>query len=287
MPKPLSVERLHFDAFAAPGEAFHLARIRRRGRAPVRIHTHDFAEVFWLEAGSGLHEINGGRRRLEPGALALIRPRDRHGFQIADEAGFTMVNIAFPAATLSFLRRRYFAGVPAFFWTEDPLPFEVVLPAAKMTALGAAADRLASAGRTRLALESFLLPLLQSLSPDSGSAAPVAELPAPAWLRAALAKLAEPPNFTHGTHGLARLAGRCPEHVNRELRRHFGISATEADNRARLEHAARLLRVSGREIAEVALDCGFENLGHFYDCFGARFGTTPRVYRQRQHAVAF
>ena len=108
---------------------------------------------------------------------------------------------------------------------------------------------------------------------------------APGWLRAALTKLAEPPHFLAGPRGLARLAGRCPEHVNRALRQHYGLTATEAVNRARLDHAARLLRVGAGEIADVALDCGFNNLGHFYELFGARFDQTPRAYRRRHHAV--
>ena len=30
---------------------------------------------------------------------------------------------------------------------------------------------------------------------------------------------------------------------------------------------------------EIALECGIENIGHFYKLFQKRFGMTPRQYR--------
>jgi AraC-like DNA-binding protein len=63
------------------------------------------------------------------------------------------------------------------------------------------------------------------------------------------------------------------------LRRHLGMTGTEFVNEARLQHAARELRLSDRPIAEIALDCGYDNLGYFYRRFKARFGRPPRQYR--------
>nr|MBA3710432.1 AraC family ligand binding domain-containing protein [Planctomycetota bacterium] len=37
-------------------------------------HTHEFAEVFWCESGSGLHHINGQTIPLEAGDVVFMRP---------------------------------------------------------------------------------------------------------------------------------------------------------------------------------------------------------------------
>ena len=68
------------------------------------------------------------------------------------------------------------------------------------------------------------------------------------------------------------LAGRSPEHTARVLREHSGSTPTEFVNRLRIEHAARLLCTTEKNILETALDCGFENQGYFHRSFKARFG---------------
>ncbi|MGC3943959.1 MAG: helix-turn-helix transcriptional regulator [Chryseolinea sp.] len=56
-------------------------------------------------------------------------------------------------------------------------------------------------------------------------------------------------------------------------------------NQLRMAHAARELMLGSSPIIEVALDCGFNNLAHFYALFRKTHGMTPRRYRmgcQRQ-----
>jgi AraC family cel operon transcriptional repressor len=92
-------------------------------------------------------------------------------------------------------------------------------------------------------------------------------------------------HFVLGTRGLARLAGRSPEHLTRELRARLGITATDAVNEARLEHAAVQLRATTRKIVDISLECGFQGLGHFYRTFRKQFGATPSVYRERHQTI--
>jgi AraC family cel operon transcriptional repressor len=82
---------------------------------------------------------------------------------------------------------------------------------------------------------------------------------------------------------LARLAKRSPEHVAREFRRYLNWTPTDVINDARMSYAADRLAASDDKITTIALDCGLENLGHFYRLFQARYGCTPRAYRVRQN----
>lgn len=54
---------------------------------------------------------------------------------------------------------------------------------------------------------------------------------------------------------------------------------------ARMEYAARQLAHTEIKIADLALEVGLQNLGHFYRAFEKHFGCTPRQYRvQRMQA---
>ena len=58
-----------------------------------------------------------------------------------------------------------------------------------------------------------------------------------------------------------------------------GITASALVNHIRCDKAARLLRRTNKAVLDIALDCGYANLGHFYTCFRRRFGRTPNDYR--------
>ena len=65
--------------------------------------------------------------------------------------------------------------------------------------------------------------------------------------------------------------------------RWYGQTPTEIVNAARMEFSARQLTESARPIMEIALDCGLNNLSHFYALFRKRFGVSPRRFRLQAH----
>jgi AraC family cel operon transcriptional repressor len=275
------VKRLRWSAIAAPGQVAHVARRRLRGRNPVRVHTHDFAEVLWVERGSGLHEANGTSTRLATGDVVLVRPRDRHGF-FEGGADFTIVNVAFPRGTLAHLHRRYFAGDASFFGGASAQPAVLSVDAAARRVLWVQAAELAWRTHDLLALERFLLNLLHDLA-LRGARAGLASCPP--WLQQALAALRQPENLAGGVRALARLAGRSPEHVARQLRACAGLRPIDLVTAARVDHAAAQLALTERPIVDVALDCGFDSLSHFYRVFRKRLGETPLAFRLRTQAA--
>lgn len=251
-----------------PGEAYHIARCEMRGPYPCLLHDHDFAELFWVEDGEGIHDFNGTRRPLTRGTLVMLRPQDRHGFRNRAGSAFTIVNVAFPLETDRRLRARYLAP-----------PAEVALSSGRLRWLRGWTEHLGRAPRTHLEIDRFLVELWHELSE------PPAQANGPDWLTPALEKIREPQHFGLGTVQLAKLAGRTPQHVNAVLKAQHGLTATEVVNAARLEHAALQLRMSTQKIIEIALEAGFQNLGHFYGLFRQRFGVTPRSYRERLRRV--
>lgn len=270
---------LHLRDFLAESSAYHVARTTFRPGHRVQPHTHDFAELFWIERGTGLHLVNGESRPLAHGDLVLVRPEDAHSFQARGADGLTQVNVAFERATHDFLRERYFVG-GEWPWSGARTPACFRLDDVQLTRLGELSALLFAGPPTRLVLERFLLELLHELI------APRHEEALPPWLTDALRRFAADPHaLAQGVPALAALAGRTREHVSRVVRARTGRTATELVNEIRLDRAAADLRLTDAPIAAIAVDCGVANLSHFYRLFRARFGLPPRRYRLRHQGL--
>jgi AraC family cel operon transcriptional repressor len=248
---------------------------------PARLHTHDFPEIFWIERGAGEHHINGQRRRLRTGDLVFVRPEDRHVLRAVDDAGFTLVNLAYTPRVRADLLRRHPEPFAPLLAPDDALPHRIELPPGALPALRKQIELLAAAGATRLALEHFLLGLALLTRPPTR----FAHAPMPDWLAQACERVQRPDLFALGAAGFVKAAGRSPEHVARSARAFLGMTPSDYVNRVRMQHAARELRVTNRPITDIALECGLNNLSHFYALFRQTHGTPPRSYRQQQQAA--
>ena len=106
----------------------------------------------------------------------------------------------------------------------------------------------------------------------------------PGWLATACHAARDPALFRQGAAGFVRVAGRSHEHVCRATQQHLGLSPSAYMNGIRMEYAARLLAGSDDSIADIAHECGLENLSHFYRVFRSHHDMTPRAYRKRHQA---
>jgi AraC family cel operon transcriptional repressor len=175
---------------------------------------------------------------------------------------------------LDELHARY-PELASLYPVRTKLPVRRMLSVVQVRLLADEVRRLAAGGRRRMPAERFLLGLYLMVLSANEKPAPAL----PAWLQRAMTELERPEHFSDGTRALAKLAGRSAEHVARTCRQQLRMSPTELVNRIRMEHAARELRLGGKPIVEIALDCGCNNLAHFYALFRAAHGETPRRYR--------
>ncbi len=263
-------QTLRWQQIVPPGDAFHVARVWKTPADPTRLHTHDFAEVFWIDSGAG---SESGTHALHPGDLIFVRPTDTHALE--SPTMMQLTNVAFPRDTYDWLVNRY--PTP---WTTAPRQH---LDPASLQRLTRAADELFSAPRTRLSIERFLLNLLHLLTPPPHPALPAE---APDWFRHACGELAKPEHFRQGAPALAKLAGRSPEHVARVTRAWLHETPSDYVNRVRMQYAARQLAMTDAKIMDIVLDCGLANLSHFYRLFRRQFGITPQTYREQQRGFA-
>ncbi|MFI5356956.1 MAG: AraC family transcriptional regulator [Opitutales bacterium] len=270
---------LHFKLadFVGPGEAYHFARTELTDANAAHYHDHDFHEIFWATRGRGEHVRNGRTAPLPAGQLILVRPEDRHCVMGSAAAPLQIFNLAFPSRVWRAVRRRYFSREGD--WFARPAAQRMwPIPARAQADLAYWAERLAAPGRPQVALDGFLMELPRLLREP----APGADL-APEWLLRARREIARPEQFAGGTPAFARLARRSPSHVARAAVRWLKETPTQIVNTARMDYSAQQLTETARPIVEIMLDCGFNNLSHFYALFRRRFGMSPRRYRLRAH----
>jgi AraC family cel operon transcriptional repressor len=274
--------RRRWKELVKPGHAFHVSAALDERRMPVPVHDHDFAEVTWVREGQGIHRINGRRQKLRTGQMTFIRPTDCHGLEAKPGTAFRLENVAMPVAALKrFLARYPAAERSALPWErKGRYPATISLGAEQCSKLEVEMQWLRTAPRNAFSLDGFLLNLARILG--SG---PAATSTLPEWLDNGLRRFASEAAMSDGVARLFRLAGRCPEHVARTMKKHLDITPTDWVNNRRIKHAARLTESTMLPIIEIAAECGFENLGYFHRLFRARFGTSPLRYRSEHRAV--
>jgi AraC family cel operon transcriptional repressor len=276
------MKKLYIKNFIHKDQHFHWQSTLYSDTNTPHPHSHDFHELFYVDEGFGWHWVNKERRELRPGMLILIRSTDAHAFSAEDGKSFRMVNVAFRVETWAYLRRRYFLKRADYFGNSLISAREFHVPPAEFAELSRMGRELGVLPRDRLSIERFLLnavALIENLRPVSAPRA------MPEWLQKACREISVGRNFEHGTLAFARLAEKSPEHVAREVRRWLGKTPTELVNDARLAYAATRLATSQERIIDIAFDCGFENLSHFYKLMRKKLGVSPRRYRLMQQRI--
>jgi AraC-like DNA-binding protein len=79
---------------------------------------------------------------------------------------------------------------------------------------------------------------------------------------------------------VAKLANMSEASFSRFFKQRTGINFIESLNEIRLGHASRLLIDTTQSIAEVAYNCGFNNISNFNRIFKKKKNTTPKEFRE-------
>ncbi len=268
---------LHWKKQIAIEGFFFVDRLGQRIRPFMPPHSHDYAEILFVEDGSGTHEINGELQSLARGDLIMIRPFiDTHCIRESDR-NLSILHVAVRASSVRFLETRYFDSNPSFWGGSGRTPMILTLSLHQQGWIQEATRKLSAAPQNRLEIDRFLLDLTETLrdAPDSHGARRLTD-----WLQRACEMIEDPQYFAQGSKGFTLLANRSKEHVARELKKCLGKTPTEIVNQARMRYAADKLCRTALPITDIAMDCGFESLSHFYKIFRTAYGITPRQYRQ-------
>ena len=272
---------------ADPERSFHIAE-QRLAKFDAPWHFHPEVELTWIVESRGRRFVGDSIAPFREGDLVLLGPDLPHlwqneGPQQRGSRAHSVV-VQFSAG---FLGQEIYTR-PEFQNLRQLLASAARgLEFSREYSLSAAEELRALGSLSGLRAITRLLELLEHLSADR-KAKPLAGLfYAPVLDRRNEARLARvygyaASNFREAVTlaGLARAAAMTPAAFSRYFKRSTGRAPSDFLNDLRVEHVCRLLRETGRAVADIALDTGFSTLTNFNRRFRERTGTTPREYRR-------
>ena len=249
-------------------------------------HTHDYVEMVYMCAGETRHIVNGTELVLREGELLMLGQHARQSIApagVGDVAVNFIVRPAFFSGTLPFLGeeetplRRFVVSCLTgeneagylLFHVSDILPIQNLIENLLYTLTEQIPNR-------RGILQSTMgLLFAQLLNHTDALCFETQEQNA---LLSVLRYIEE--HYADGslTEIAAHLHYELPS-LSRLIRRGTGKNYTELLQEKRLSQAAWLLRNTERKVDEISLSVGYENISYFHRLFAARFGQSPKRYR--------
>ncbi len=265
-----------------PNDVFHLVRRTITSEENLDYHDHDYAEIFWIKEGDGIHYINGEKLPIKKGTLCLIRPHDTHTFvSTGNNTGLVVTNIAFYLESLNLFKDRYFPDSDELFWTTDLLPYMVQLNTDQLNELESITDYILSKRHDFFHLDIMVLQIFRMLTEAFGDTSK----DIPHWLALALKQYNSPQLFREGVPGFVALTNRTTDHVNKVIKQCLNQTLTETVTKIKINYAAQRLTMTSVPIKIICFNCGFNTIGHFYKIFKKYNGMTPNEFRSINHKV--
>ena len=274
-----------FDALFHNGR---LIEVRPHTRfAPFPRHRHDYVEILYMASGQTTHHLAGGTVRVQRGELLFLGRNTWHAIDPAgrDDVGVNfLIDPAFfhtafdlldESGPLSdFLIHCLTGGGSGdeylHFQASDILPVQNLVENLIYTVYhpDQSTERI-----QELTMGILLLHLMRLAhrAQISGSGSRELALQALAYIEH---------HYPHATLSAFAADSRVPVYTaSRAIKTHLGQTFQQLLHERRLTAAARLLQHTQLPISEITASVGYENTGHFFRSFKARFGVTPREYR--------
>lgn len=249
-------------------------------------HTHDYVEMIYMCRGKTVHRINGQEIILHTGELLMLGQNARQSISRAgkdDIAVNFIVRPAFFSGTLPFLGeeetplRGFVASCLTgqneagylLFRVADVLPIQNLIENLLYTLLYDTANKRRVLQMTMGLLFSQLLDHTETLQLKTQEQSVVFSV---------LRYVEE--HYWDGS--LSEIAAQLHYELtslSRLIRSKTGKNYTELMQEKRLSQAAWLLKNTGQKVDEIANSVGYENLSYFHRLFSARFGLSPKKYR--------
>ena len=249
-------------------------------------HTHDYVEMIYMCVGETRHTVNGNAITLRQGELLMLGQNAHQSIEPAGERDIAVNFIVRPA---------FFSGTLPFLGEEEtPLRRFVVSCLTGENEAGYLLFHVAEVLPVQNLIENLLFTLLEDIPNKRGilqmtmgllfaqlmnhTEALQFETREQNTVVAVLRYLEE--NYRDGS--LTEIAGRLHYELpslSRLIRQKTGRNYTELLQEKRLSQAAWLLRNTDRKVDEIAAAVGYENISYFHRLFAARFGLSPKKYR--------
>ncbi|MCF7859528.1 MAG: AraC family transcriptional regulator [Candidatus Cloacimonetes bacterium] len=274
--------KIYTEEILDPQTEIHYAFHRSLKDITVK-HTHDFYEIFLIAKGKVQHEINDSKQVLEEGTMIFMRPSDVHYYQKFKDWEVELINLAFPKTTIVELLNYLGEGFDSDRLLKSKFPPSIILSSTEKNILIKRFEKLhllplESKSEIRTSLRVLLAEIItnyfsKSFWKERSST--------PRWLETTRSEMQKKENFVAGFSTMTKISDKSKEHLCREFKKYFELTPTEYINDLRLNYSANLLMTTDESIPFISLECGFENLSHYYHLFKNKFKLSPGDFRNK------
>lgn len=233
------------------------------------LHGHDYYELEFILEGHGTQWINNTRFDMSPGSLYLLSPEDEHRLLLNQPTRLISIHFNTKAAArmgLDFIHEAYST-------TMDSANFCLF-----KHLLSRYPEKNPTQNQTRWLLGvttlliSHLLETGQTYSAGSNHR----------QIQTALHYIQK--NYQNPNLSLKEVADVCHLsqcHFSVKFHEYVGFGFAKYLSFYRLQRVCLLLLEQTQTVTEIALQCGFSSMSHFYRLFHHTYGCTPKEYPQK------
>ena len=249
-------------------------------------HTHDYVEMVYMCSGQTVHRVNGNEIILRAGDLLLL---GQHARQEIEAAGERDIAVNF------IVRPSFFSGTLPYLGEEEtPLRHFIVACLTGDNETGYLLFRVSEVLPVQNLIENLLFTLLEEVPNRRGilqlsmgllfaqllnHTETLAFQPQEQSAVLTVLRYVEE-NYQNGSlTEVSELLHYDLPYLSRLIRQKTGQIYTELVQEKRLSQAAWFLKNSDRKVDEIARAVGYENISYFHRIFAARFGCSPKKYR--------
>ncbi len=274
---------------AAQGAPFHLGRFEestRRVPKRLRLHRHDFHEVFWLN-GRGQFFCDFREYSIASPTLIFVSPGQVHSW--SPQPALVGPMVCFTQAFYDGAEPPPSPLLRLPFWFSDEAPPLVAVPPKDASKIDSYFRDLVTEAemnednREEMLRHQFRLLLLTAariyrrILPDT----PVAAQPAQAIVHQFRMELEAHFLEVRSVSAYARMLKVTPSHLSESILHQTGQTAGELIRERLLLEAQRLLVHSSLNVAEIAVALHFEDPSYFSRFFRRSTGASPGEFRDR------
>ena len=255
-------------------------------------HTHDYVEMIYMCEGQTTHIVNGRRITLEQGDLLFLSQSATHEVCQAGERDVAVNFIVLPD---------FFTTVLAALGEEEtPLRiFLVDCLCGRNFGQGYLHFRVASIAAVQNLVENLLWILLRD-SPNKRKMSQMTMALLFLQLMDHTETLHEDQenavvlrvlqyveaNYVAGSFAeIAELLHYDSSWLSREIKRKTGKTYTQLVQEKRLAQAAFLLKNTERNVSDISVAVGYENISYFHRIFAETYGKSPKQFRMQERTL--
>lgn len=250
-------------------------------------HTHDYVEVVYMCSGKTTHIVNGKKIHLNQGELLFMSQSATHEVCRAEKDDVAVNFIVQPDFFASSLAAVGDEETPLrhflidclcgqnesqgylHFRVSDVVPVQNLVENLLWTLIRKTPNKRKLSQMTMALLFLQLLGYTETLETEDSE-------------EAAVLKVLRYVESNYGSGSLSEAAELLHydlSWLSREIKRRTGKTYTQIVQEKRLAQAAFLLKNTDRNVADIAVAVGYENISYFHRIFTAAFGMSPKHYR--------